>query len=77
MFEDLKINKVVIGTQIIEDYWIDKGIDPIQIVKVFENNKSNFISILKLITSYTDLIINDLYLTEDRYVIYTRKIDYL
>ena len=44
MFEDLKIGKVVIGTQGIEDYWEDKKIKPIEITKLYEYSKGNLTS---------------------------------
>ena len=44
MFEDLKIGKVVIGTQGIEDYWEDKKIKRIEITKLYEYSKGNLTS---------------------------------
>ena len=44
IFEDLKIGKVVIGTQGIEDYWEDKKIKPIEITKLYEYSKGNLTS---------------------------------
>ena len=76
MFEDLKITKVVIGTQSIEDYWKDRDIKPIEIIKLYKHNKGNLTSMVKLVTSYTDLILNDFYLTEDGYAIYTSDLEY-
>ena len=76
MFEDLKINKVVIETQGIEDYWKDKDIKTIEITKLYEHNKGNLASKFKLITSHTDLTLNDFCLTEDGYAIYTSELEY-